>query len=339
MANTFSIAMCTYNGARFVGEQLASIAAQTRPPDELVVCDDRSTDGTAGIVARFAESAPFPTRLHVNEQNLGSTRNFEEAVRRCAGDLIALSDQDDVWLPRKLEVVEAVFDRAPGVGLVFTDAEVVDETLRPLGYRLWQSINFGPHKQKSFREGAAFEGQLAQNVATGATMAFRSRFRDLVLPFHETAERRYGMPNWNMIHDGWIALLIAAAAEVVPVAEPLVKYRQHARQQLGINAPGVREPETPQGWRTRAAGQYKEYFERELGLLGTIRDRLAARRGAYDCDATLRELEARMRHLRARAGLPASRLRRVPLVFEELRTRRYFRYSNGASSAAKDLLL
>src|SRR3954470_17842517 len=97
--NMFSVAMCTYNGARFLGEQLASVAAQTRPPDELVVCDDRSTDETASLVRDFAAAAPFRVRLHVNERNLGSTRNFERAVSLCEGDLIALSDQDDEWLP------------------------------------------------------------------------------------------------------------------------------------------------------------------------------------------------------------------------------------------------
>ncbi|MBC7931137.1 MAG: glycosyltransferase, partial [Rubrivivax sp.] len=94
-----SIAMCTYDGGRYLAEQLASIAAQTRAPDELVVCDDRSRDETTSIVRRFAETAPFPVRLYVNEQNLGSTRNFEKAIGLCEGELIALSDQDDVWLP------------------------------------------------------------------------------------------------------------------------------------------------------------------------------------------------------------------------------------------------
>src|ERR687894_3003245 len=103
MPARFSVAMCTYNGARFVAEQLASVAAQTRPPDELVVCDDGSTDETCRLVEEFAARAPFPVRLFVNERNLGSTRNFGRAVALCEGDLVALSDQDDVWHPEKLE--------------------------------------------------------------------------------------------------------------------------------------------------------------------------------------------------------------------------------------------
>src|SRR5438128_2977881 len=102
MADKISIAMCTYNGEQFLRDQLASIAVQTRPPDELVVCDDHSADATCEIVARFAASSPFPVRLHVNEQNLGSTKNFEHAIRLCEGDIIALSAQYDDWLPEKL---------------------------------------------------------------------------------------------------------------------------------------------------------------------------------------------------------------------------------------------
>lgn len=334
-----SVAMCTYNGARYVGEQLASMAAQTRTPGELVVCDDRSTDETVSIVEDFASRAPFPVRLHVNEENLGSTKNFERAVSLCEGEVIVLSDQDDVWVEGKLERMEAEFARSPRVGLVFTDAEVVDESLRPLGYTIWQSLGFDARKREAFGEGAAFESLLTQNVVTGAAMAFRSSFRGLVLPLHETIVRRYGMPEWNLIHDGWIALLIAAAAEVVPVAEPLLKYRQHPRQQLGINAPRLPVQMSVAGWRARADAQYKEYFANELELLGTVRERLAERCGEYDCAATLSELEARMSHLLARASLPSNRLRRAPLVFREFLTMRYFRYSNGVSSAAKDILL
>src|ERR687885_1327551 len=97
-----SVAMCTYNGAAFLREQLQSLAAQARTPDELVVCDDASADATVRVVREFAAAAPFPVRLTVNERNLGSTKNFERAISLCAGDLVALSDQDDLWLPAKL---------------------------------------------------------------------------------------------------------------------------------------------------------------------------------------------------------------------------------------------
>src|SRR5437879_6214343 len=126
-----SIAMCTYNGARFLKEQLDSIASQTCSPDEVIVCDDHSSDGTVQVIERFASGAPFPVKLQVNETNLGSTKNFEKAIGLCQGEVIALADQDDVWSSIKLERLIAAFESDPNLGLVFSDAQLVDECLLP----------------------------------------------------------------------------------------------------------------------------------------------------------------------------------------------------------------
>ncbi|MEJ7615982.1 MAG: glycosyltransferase, partial [Pyrinomonadaceae bacterium] len=148
-----SVAMCTYNGGRYLGEQLASIAWQTRPPDELLVCDDLSSDDSREIVSEFAARAPFSVRLLVNETNLGSTKNFERAIDLCAGDVIALADQDDIWCREKLARMEQVFAFAPEIGLVFSDGELVDERSNRLGRRVWQSLKFTEFEQKSFANG------------------------------------------------------------------------------------------------------------------------------------------------------------------------------------------
>ena len=113
--------MCTYNGAEFLQAQLESILAQTRPPDEIVVCDDGSTDDTEAVLKRFSGLV-----LHLNKQNLGSVKNFEQAIGLCTGDIIALSDQDDVWREDKLHSIEQAFRKTPTAGLVFSDAEIVD---------------------------------------------------------------------------------------------------------------------------------------------------------------------------------------------------------------------
>ena len=97
-----SIAMATYNGSKYLREQLDSLAAQTLPPCELVVTDDGSTDDTLGILDRFRRRAPFPVHLHRNEQRLGYRDNFLKAAQLCSGELIAFCDQDDVWMPDKL---------------------------------------------------------------------------------------------------------------------------------------------------------------------------------------------------------------------------------------------
>src|SRR5271168_1256902 len=94
-----SVAMCTYNGAAYLEEQLESLALQSFPPEELVVCDDVSTDATPQILDDFARRAPFSVRIVKNSANVGYRRNFEQAIGLCQGEVIALSDQDDFWYP------------------------------------------------------------------------------------------------------------------------------------------------------------------------------------------------------------------------------------------------
>lgn len=323
--------MCTFNGGAYVGEQLESIAAQTRPPDELVVCDDRSEDGTRGALEAFAARAPFDVRLHFNEERLGSTKNFEKAIGLCRGRVIAMSDQDDVWLPEKLERQEAALDSAPDAGMVFSDAEVVDERLRPLGYTVWEHVKFGPEEQRVIRGSGAFDLLLARNVVAGATMAFRSRFKDLLLPIPE--EYNLKREGRILLHDGWIALLVSAVAGVTITDGPLMKYRQHARQQVGSKedaAAGVAS--------LRAAVSRPNVFAVEIGQLTAARDRLAAKAPAASARA-VSKLDSKVAHLRARAEMPGRGARRLPRVLREVLTLRYHRYSNGVRSAAKDLLM
>ena len=96
--------MCTYNGEPFISKQLESIASQTVLPDEVVICDDGSTDDTIMLVERFSSHVGFEVRLYENPTNLGFIGNFSKAMSLCSGDTIFLADQDDVWLDRKIEV-------------------------------------------------------------------------------------------------------------------------------------------------------------------------------------------------------------------------------------------
>src|SRR6476659_5222108 len=137
-----SIALCTYNGTAYLKEQLESIAAQTRTPDELVISDDQSTDDTLRLIEEFAGTAGFPVRLSINESNLGIAKNFEKAISLCRGDVNVLSDQDDVWHNDKLKSVEGIFEAKPQLSLVFSNAEIVDETLRGLDKTLFEWVHF-----------------------------------------------------------------------------------------------------------------------------------------------------------------------------------------------------
>src|SRR3954453_13857066 len=104
-----SIAMTTYNGETYLREQLDSFTNQSRPPDELVVCDDQSSDRTFEILNDFRDRTPFEMQIVRNEERLGIARNFEQAIRLCRGDIIFLSDQDDVWMEDKLLQHEQVY--------------------------------------------------------------------------------------------------------------------------------------------------------------------------------------------------------------------------------------
>lgn len=319
-----SIALCTYNGARFLEAQLESYQTQTRLPDELIVCDDGSADATRDILAAFSRRARFPVQIHANPARLGATKNFEKAIGLSSGDLIATSDQDDVWLPGKLAVSERALAEDPSRGLVFTDAEVVDERLDPVGHRMWDAIKFGGLARARVRRGRAFEVLLRQWVVTGATMMFRARHRGAVLPIPD---------NWP--HDGWIALIVSALATVAFVPEATIKYRQHSAQQIGGRK---------LGWRTlyqiaREVGPpyYRLAYERSL----LARDRLLALREQVRDPEFLRMMDGKVEHQRRRLAIieSPSRPHRVVASLGELLHGRYQRYSPSLGHFVKDMLL
>jgi glycosyltransferase involved in cell wall biosynthesis len=321
----FSVALCTYNGAAYLPEQLESIAAQRRPPEELVVRDDASEDDTAAVVHDFAARAPFPVRFERNTERLGSTRNFDGAIAACTGDLIALADQDDVWRPDKLSTIERCFHDNPGVGLVFSDADLVDAALNPIGARLWARIGFDHGRQRFWRARGALAALVPGRTVTGATMAFRSTFRALVLPTPEGI-----VP---MIHDGWIALAIAAVAGVAFIEEPLVAYRQHGAQQIGTP-----ETEAPRRLVAMASAAQVNAYAMHLASLGALHERLAAGRAGPEGVAAARRVGTILRHFETRANLPSRRLARLHQVLRELASRRYYDYGAGLRSAIRDLI-
>jgi glycosyltransferase involved in cell wall biosynthesis len=315
MRATLSIAMCTYNGARFLEAQLHSIAEQSRRPNELVVCDDDSTDETHSILNRFAKSAPFSVNIHRNPVRLGSTKNFERAIALTTGDLIALADQDDVWLPDKLEQLAQPFERED-VGCTFSDAEVVDQALRPVGFRLWQACRFDVREQRDVSERRAFGVLLRHNVITGATMMFSARHKASVLPIDK---------RW--VQDGWIGLLISTQDRIVPVAKTLVKYRQHGGNQIGARLQPLSEELRIS--LTLGRDAYLREATRYEQLLGP----LSAMDAPSECIQEVRNL---VHHLRHRANLPSTFARRATAVAAETLRFGYHRYSNGWRSVIKD---
>lgn len=318
-----SIALATFNGGLHLRRQLDSLAAQSRCPDELIACDDCSSDNTLDILRDFAATAPFAVRVYGNDEQMGVRKNFERAVSLCAGDIIALCDQDDVWNADKLELIEKAFSPSD-VGLVFSDAELVDANLEAERRSLWQAVGFDSKRKKLAREGRMLEVLLRGNVVTGATMAFRSTWRDLVLPIPSEG---------GLLHDGWMALIIAAVAEIVLIDRPLIKYRQHEAQVVGVPArSSITKMITI---RKTDPGHYLE----QAALFQEVHDRLAANEDRLPKRQVLSTLSKKIIHLQARGAMPGLRLRRLPLVMSETLNRHYHQYSNGWFSAAKDLML
>lgn len=198
-----SIAMATYNGARYLEEQLASFVAQARLPDELVVSDDGSVDATLDILQQFAERSPFPVRIHRNHESLGYARNFNKALLHCSGDLILLSDQDDYWLPDKIRTVADIAAQHPQHTVFVNDAVLTDGVLAPTGLT-------------ALRQLRAF-GLSQRTLALGCCVAVRASFLSWILP----------IPDRYSAHDGWIVEFADRLGQRLIIETPLQLYRRH----------------------------------------------------------------------------------------------------------------
>lgn len=301
-----------------------SLAGQIRPADELIVCDDGSTDETLAILEAFAQTARFPVKIQCNPKRLGPAKNFEQAISLCGGDLIALCDQDDIWREDKLQILERVLVENPDAGYAFSDASVIDETGKHTHSSLWEQVSFDGEQRGAFCRGPAdqirvlFKG----NVVTGATMALRASLKARVLPVPEF---------W--VHDEWIALSSSVhGARGVPVAEPLISYRLHRGQAMALRRPGHLKIVWWSLWGD--ARPFQAEYEKCRTASGLFQ-------GAASADLSLLQfLEAKSGHLALRAGLRGRpRLARASGVVAELVRGRYHRLSGGFWSALSDLLI
>ena len=322
---TISIAMCTYNGEKYLQEQLDSFLQQTRLPDELVVCDDASQDGTISIVKEFAFAAPFSVRLFINKNNIGFSKNFENAISLCQERIITFSDQDDVWLPEKLAKVEQVFKEHPAIGLAMSNASVVDENLYYLG-NLWKLKGFNRNLQIKIAQGHAFEVLLRSIPAHGFTLAFCANLRPLILPIPSGARAR-----WS--HDLWTALVISAFKEVALIPEQLVKYRLHSNQvTVGTHIRSIKQRIE------LARNRDTDYFKSEIAYHIEIKKHLQSIDKQGNCDRLIMLLDDKINYLNTSANMPICKIKRLPLIIGGLLNGWYKSYNNGLRSAVRDLI-
>ena len=232
MSATIDILLATYNGSRFVREQLDSLAAQTHRDWRLLVRDDGSTDETMAIVREWAKACDRPVEIvEDGRTGLGASQNFGALLEKSTAPYFAFCDQDDSWLPEKLETMLAAMraqEKAAGGSdvpvMVFSDLEVVDEKLDRI------AASFALRSRRPvLSSGREMDQIMLHNPVPGCALLGNAALREASLPIPEAA----------VMHDWWVALAAGALGRVSIVHRPLVQYRQHGKNTLGASNNGV----------------------------------------------------------------------------------------------------
>lgn len=315
---TISVVICTYNGSAYIKEQLSSIIDQTLTPSEIVVCDDCSDDNTVAIVKEVLSSTNIPHRVEVNSRTIGVTKNFERAIGLSRGSIILLSDQDDVWINRKIELIVNVFRKHPCCVLVFSDALLVDHNLKPLGFFLWESFNYS---NQLLAYESIFQIMLNRCVVTGATMAISRKLYDVSVPFPE---------NW--LHDGWLSINSQLIGDSIGLDVALILYRQHSANLIGASRKNIvlkvklyfSNFKIINKLRKERYSKYFEFYQRNHTFLVKSQRRYLVECLLFWRDMTLLE------KLKRRNALQ--------VILKNLINKRYFRYYTGLRGAFRDIL-
>ena len=319
---TISLALCTYNGESYLPTQWQSLVDQQLLPDEVIVCDDQSTDDTIAVLRKLAAEAPFPVRIIENQTRLGFNKNFEQVLSECTGDLIFICDQDDFWFPEKIAVMTDHMTQHPDTQVTFCNAWVTDEHLQGREKRFWEWIRFDSRAQKRWQNGEMMEVMLDGNRVMGCATVIRRSFLSAVLPIPNE------VPGY--IYDGWVGLVGAAFHTIRFIDQPLQLYRTHVQQQVG-----VRQKEVPE--RIRLRDRFARHRAKKLAplrdkqaQLATI-SRLLAERTSANAPG-LPHLHRRLAHFTMRSCLPHDRLKRLKPVLSSLQQGNYNRYADASAN-------
>lgn len=318
-----SVVLCTYNGVRFLEAQWDSLLAQSRRPDEIIVRDDGSDDGTWALLDTLsarAEAKGVRVRRARNPHNLGYVANFEAALRDASGDVLFLCDQDDVWHAKKLATLMAAFEQRPDLLLLCTNARRIGEDGTALPRSLFEVLKVSRGELRHIHAGQGFDVLLRRSLATGATIALRRTLLTDALPFPS---------GW--VHDEWLAIIAAALGGFDCVEQPLVDYRQHTANQIGMPDRDL-------------AAKWRDLVKPRAALIDmlmardeSLQQRLVAL-GSRVPDASHEGVAEKLRHLHARSDVRDVPLRRFGTVLRETASGRYRRYGTGWRSALRDLL-
>lgn len=225
---TIDIALATYQGAPFLKEQLASLAAQSYPSWRLFVRDDGSSDETPALLEQFALAWPGRVVLLPGGERLGVVANFSAVLEATSSPYVFLCDQDDVWKPDKLEKMVAhmvALEQCYGAAtplLLHSDMELVDAQGEPLHPSFWQLARLAPQRN------VTLASLLSQNVVTGCATLCNRALLELALP----------IPAGVVMHDWWLALVAVAFGQLIAYSEKTTCYRQHSSNVIGARPLG-----------------------------------------------------------------------------------------------------
>ena len=311
-----AVVLCSWNGERYLPQQLASLRAQTQRIDQFVLSDDGSTDDSWNLLQAFAEEQRangVDIVLHRNPQPSGYIKHFEQALGRADADVLFTCDQDDVWNPKKISTMMAAFAADPALLVLHSDARLVDGAGMPTGRNLFDVLEVTPKELAAMHRGDAFDVLLRRNIVTGATMALRREVLALATPF---------AAHWA--HDEWMAMIASMHGRVDTIETPLIDYRQHGGNQIGATGKSPLQ-QIGIGVSRRA------YQERQVLRMRELEQR------AMSFPMTREAVADRSRHAVARADLPASPFARIAHVGRELLRGGYHRFGSGLRSALADL--
>ncbi|MGP6148696.1 glycosyltransferase family 2 protein [Priestia flexa] len=199
-----SVCMAIYNGSSFLKEQLDSILIQLTDKDEVIIVNDNSSDNSLNIISQYNDSR---IKVFSNNNNIGVIKSFELAISKAIGDIIFLSDQDDVWVDEKVETIKATFIANPKTSLVISDAYVTNGNLEIEHPSFYKLRNSGKGLFKNFYK----------NTYLGCAMAFKKELKAVILPIPDSAP----------MHDIWIGLLAEIFTEPEFISSKLILYRRH----------------------------------------------------------------------------------------------------------------
>ncbi len=315
-----SVALCTYNGTEFLPQLLQSILDQTQLPDELVVCDDRSSDETIPLLERFAQRAPFPVRIFQNPETLRPAQNFARCLALCEGEILVLTDQDDLWFPDRVAETAGAFLANPGLAMTFSECPLIDGQGQDLPRSIYSSLPIPAADRRRVAEGSALLPVLLRfGILYGTTMAVRADMRRLFLPVPA---------GWS--HDEWIGLCLSASAATARLPRPVTHYRQHAAQQVGTG-------DWTLGTHLGLASDHgRVFYQSELARLQAALTVIAAQPELH----VLREaLGSKLDFVERRLQIQNGGLRRLPLFLSMLLRGKYRRYASGMRSPVKDFAM